>query len=716
MNNPLLILRQRLIAAPLLSVIRKVLPPISDTERDALEAGTVSWDAQLFSGKPQWQKLLGLSTPRLSEEEQAFIDGPVQRLCEMVDDWRVNHELVDLPPEVWRFIKEQRFLGIIIPRRYGGLGFSAVAHSQVIAKIATRSVTAAVTVMVPNSLGPAELLLEYGTEAQKEHYLPRLARGEELPCFAMTGPTAGSDAASMPDRGIVCRERHNGMETLGMRVSWDKRYITLGPVATLLGLAFRLYDPDHLLGEQEDLGITLALVPTDTPGVHVGRRHYPSRQAFQNGPTRGEDVFFPTDWVIGGKAQIGRGWRMLMECLSAARGISLPSMSAGAAMLCARTTGAYARVRKQFGIPIGKFEGVQEVLAPIAGNCYLLDAARRLTTTIIDGGEKPSVITAIVKYHATTRMRETVNLAMDIYAGKGVSEGPRNFLANVYHALPVAITVEGANLLTRNLIIFGQGAIRCHPYLLKEMEAARDDDHAKALVDFDRALFSHLAHSFKNLGRCLFHNLTGGRFAYGPEAGPVTTYYRQLSRASASFAWLAECALLALGGAIKRKEMLSARFGDVLSEMYLLSAVLKRFEDEERQQADLPLVQWCAGGGLYAIERAFDAILVNFPSRPLAWLLRLMVFPFGRRRRPPSDALNRRCAKLLLEPCEARERLTRGMFISDNPDDALFQLEAALNAVIAADPIRQKLKGGDDRGRRSEQQPSGSLARMSTGS
>nr|MDQ2694922.1 acyl-CoA dehydrogenase [Pseudomonadota bacterium] len=485
-------LRRRLVSAPLLGWYRQVLPPMSDTEREALDAGTVWWDAELFTGRPDWDKWLAFARPQLSAGEQAFLDGPVEELCRMVDDWRIGHELRDLPPEVWQFIRAKGFWGMIIPKDYGGLGFSALAHSAVIMKLGARSNSTAVTVMVPNSLGPAELLLNYGTEEQKNHYLPRLARGEELPCFALTGPWSGSDAAAMPDKGVVCHGEYQGRQTLGLRVTWDKRYITLGPVATLLGLAFKAFDPDHLLGEREDLGTTLALIPTNTPGVCIGRRHYPVRQAFQNGPNSGRDVFVPMDWIIGGQARIGQGWRMLMDCLAAGRSISLPSTSTGVAKLCARTTGAYARVRKQFRVPIGQFEGVEEALAPIAGHAYALDAARTLTAFAVDQGEKPSVLSAIMKYHATTRMREVMDHAMDIHGGKAICDGPGNYLANVYYGLPVSITVEGANILTRSMIIFGQGAIRCHPWLLREMQAARDPDPTRGLADFDRALSGHI--------------------------------------------------------------------------------------------------------------------------------------------------------------------------------------------------------------------------------
>ncbi len=684
-------LRKRTISAPLLSWYRKVLPPMSNTEREAIEAGTVWWDADLFSGRPDWEKLRALPRPTLSAEEQAFVDGPTDALCRMLDDWQITRD-GDLPPEVWRFIKEKGFLGMIIPKEHGGLGFSALAHSTIVMKISTRSLTAAVTVMVPNSLGPAELLLHYGTDAQKSHFLPRLATGEEIPCFALTGPYAGSDAANLPDHGVVCYEDVDGERVLGMRVTWNKRYITLAPVATIMGLAFRLSDPDGILGGEKDLGITLALVPTDTPGVRIGRRHFPVNQVFMNGPTQGEDVFMPLDWIIGGREQVGQGWRMLMNCLAAGRSISLPAASTGGAKLAARMTGAYARVRKQFRLPVGKFEGVQEALARIAGNTYLLDAARRITAASIDLGEKPAVLSAIVKYHATERLRLTINDAMDVHGGRGICNGPNNYLANAYFSVPVSITVEGANILTRSMIIFGQGAIRCHPFLMTEMEAAHDPDRKRALANFDKALFAHLAHDAKIAGRALLHNLTGGEWANAPEAGIAAYYYKQLDRSSASFALVAEAALAILGGALKRKESLSARLGDVLSEMYLMACVLMKFEHDGRPAADEPLVHWCCQNALLAIQQRLDEILVNFPVRPVAWLLRRFIFPFGPRRKAPTDRLAAHCATLLLEPGEARDRLTDGMFVSRDPQDITGRMEHALERALAAEPVEKKLR------------------------
>jgi acyl-CoA dehydrogenase len=687
-------IRRAVFSNPLLSVYRRILPDMSQTEKDAIDAGTVWWDGDLFSGKPDWDKLLRIPKARLTAEEQAFLDGPCEELCAMTDDWEITHERYDLPPQVWQFIKDKGFLGMIIPKKYGGLQFSALAHSAVVMKIATRSNAASVTVMVPNSLGPAELLLHYGTEEQKNYYLPRLAKGQEVPCFALTSPEAGSDAASMPDFGIVCKGVWQGKETLGMRVTWDKRYITLGPVATLLGLAFRLYDPDKLLGDHEDLGITCALVPTNTPGVDIGRRHLPLNAVFQNGPNSGKDVFMPLEWIIGGRDYAGKGWMMLMNCLAAGRAISLPTSSVGGAKAMARYTGAYARVRSQFKTPIGKLEGVEEALGRIAANAYMMDAARIMTAGAVDAGEKPSVVSAIMKLHMTERVRKLIDDAMDIHGGKGICLGPNNWVGRGYQVVPVGITVEGANILTRSLIVFGQGAIRCHPYVLKEMLAAKNEDRAAASIEFDRALAGHIVHTAANKLRAFFHALTGSVFASAPEiAAPETVaYYKDLSRISAAFAFLADVSMLVLGGSLKRKEKISARLGDALSMLYLGSTTLKRFEDTGRPKEDLPLVHFAMQDILYQAQQALAGVIANFPSRAIGFALRFVLFPLGKRFAPPSDELNHQCATLLLSPSAARDRLTAGMYLSKSETDPTGQLEAALVATIACEPIEKKLR------------------------
>lgn len=689
-------LRRDLLTRPIFGWARKALPAMSDTERDALEAGDVWWDGDLFSGNPDFTKLLNTPPATLSAEEQAFMDGPVNQLCALLDDWQISWQDGDLTVEAWDYIKAQGFLGMIIPKEHGGLGFSAFAHSEVVRKLSSRSLAGAVTVMVPNSLGPGELLMHYGTDAQRQDWLPRLANGEEIPCFGLTSPEAGSDAAAMIDTGVVCRGDWNGEQVVGIRLNWHKRYITLGPVATVLGLAFKLYDPDHLLGDEEDIGITVALVPTDLPGVEIGRRHLPSMQMFQNGPNWGKDVFIPLDNVIGGQAQVGNGWKMLMGALAAGRGISLPSLSAAGAAFSARTTGAYARVRQQFNIPIGKFEGVQQLLGRMAATAYLLDAARRLTCAGLDEGHSPAVISAIMKAHATDRMRDSVIDAMDIHAGKAVIDGPSNYLASQYRAIPVGITVEGANILTRNLIIFGQGSIRCHPWILPEMLALQDSDDAAGLEAFDTAFWGHVSHSVMTLYRAWLHAWTGGHIAPAPgqDVGAAEPFYKQLNRYAAAFALLSDMAFLTLGGDLKRREMLSARFGDVLSELYLLSAALKRWHDEGLQEADYPLLAYCMEAGFHTIQTRIDEILVNFPERPLAWALQFLILPLGVRNRGPSDELSAVCAELLLAPSDTRDRLTSGLYLGKD-EDSVALVERAFDLVTNTDPLRRKMKDAD---------------------
>jgi len=687
-------LRRAWLAKPLLELFRKILPQMSPTERDAIEAGTVWWDAELFSGRPHWDTLLGYGPATLTAEEQAFLDVECEHLCDLANDWETTMVWQDLSPQTWQYIKERGFLGMIIPRQYGGKQFSAYAHSQVIMKLATRCSAAAVSVMVPNSLGPAELLMHYGTEAQKNHYLPRLARGEDIPCFALTSPYAGSDAAAIPDVGIVCKGAFEGRETLGFRVTWDKRYITLGPIATVLGLAFRALDPDHLLGADDEPGITCALIPTRHPGVNIGRRHWPLNAVFQNGPNSGKDVFIPIDWVIGGRAQVGNGWRMLMECLAAGRAISLPSSNVGMAKIAVRGTGAYAAMRRQFRTAVGKFEGVQEALGRMGGNLYVMDAARRLSAQAVDLGEKPSVISAIAKYHITERARTVINDGMDVVAGKGVCMGPSNFLARAYQQVPISITVEGANILTRCLIIFGQGAIRCHPYVLKEMAATRETDRARALRDFDAAFFGHASFTLSNVVRGFVHGVTGGAFIARPRAahGPLLPYYRAATRLSTVFALLADVSMFVLGADLKRRERISARLGDVLSQLYLISATLKRFEDEGRQEEDLPLVRWGVEDSLYKAQHALDGVLANYPNRFAAGLVRALAFPFGLPYREPSDRLGSDIAELMQTPGAARERLVADSYVPRPDVDALGYGELAFQLNPRFMRIEQKLR------------------------
>ncbi|WP_247421418.1 acyl-CoA dehydrogenase [Ralstonia pseudosolanacearum] len=687
-------LRRALITRPVLATFRAILPAMSQTERDAIEAGTVWWDAELFSGRPDWKRLRAAPAPRLTPEEQAFLDVETEKLCDLANDWESTQVWQDLSPEAWAYAKQAGFLGMIIPRAYGGKGFSAYAHSQVVMKLATRCSAAAVSVMVPNSLGPAELLLHYGTDAQKAYYLPRLARGEEIPCFALTNAYAGSDAAAIPDVGVVCRGRHEGRETLGLRVTWSKRYITLGPIATVLGLAFRVVDPDGLLGDDKAPGITCALIPTRHPGVNIGRRHWPLNAVFQNGPNWGKDVFIPIDWVIGGQAQVGRGWRMLMECLAAGRAISLPSSNVGMAKLAVRATGAYAAVRRQFRTPIGQFEGIQEALGRMGGNLYTMDAARRLSALAVDLGEKPSVISAIAKYHVTERARDVVNDAMDIVGGKGICMGPNNFLARAYQQIPIAITVEGANIMTRCLIIFGQGVIRCHPYVLREMTAAQGADLPANLRAFDAALFGHGAFVAGNLVRALLHALSGGRATAAPsDAAPaLRRYYRAVNRCSTALALLADVSMFTLGGTLKRRESLTGRLGDILSQLYLVSAVLKRFEDDGQPADDAALAHWSAQDALARAYDALDGVLANFPNRAVAGMLRVLTFPLGSPYRRPADALSARIAELMQTPGAARDRLVADSYCPAPETDPIAYGEAAFRLQPAVDAIERRLK------------------------
>src|SRR3954454_19137361 len=682
--------RRDFISKPIFSWARGVLPAMSNTEREALEAGDVWWDADLFTGNPDWSRLLAVAPATLTEEEQAFLNGPVDELCAMLDEWKINWEWRDLPPEAWAFIKRHKFFGMIIPKEFGGLGFSPYAHSEVVRKLSSRSLTAAVTVMVPNSLGPGELLMRFGTKEQQKRWRPRLADGREIPCFGLTSPEAGSDAASMVDTGIICKGNFEGREVLGLKLNWHKRYITLGPVATLLGLAFKAYDPDHLVGQRDELGISVALIPTNLPGVEIGHRHLPAMQVFQNGPNWGRDVFIPLDYVIGGEARLGQGWKMLMTALAAGRGISLPSLSAAGAAYAARTTGAYARIREQFGISISKFEGVEEPLARIVATAYQLDAARRLTCAALNAGIHPAVISGIMKLHATERMRTAVDDAMDIHGGKAVIDGPQNYLGNLHRAVPVGITVEGANILTRNLIVFGQGAIRAHPYLLDEMNALADTDRERGLAAFDQAFWKHLGHSFKTMFRAWGRSWSGGLFAPAPNAGDAAPFYRQLSRYSAAFALCADMALLTLGGALKRKEMLSARFGDILSELYLLSAALKRWQDEGRQKEDFAALEWCMATGFRTIENRFAEIFGNLPNRFVAVMLKFLIQPLGARVLGPVDRVVHQCAQLILEPSAARDRLTADLSHVDD-DRGVARLEKAFLLVTGAEDIAKKM-------------------------
>jgi acyl-CoA dehydrogenase len=684
--------RREKITRPLLNVYRKMLPSMSDTEREALEAGSVWWDGELFSGMPDWDKLMRFPAPTLSEEEQAFVDGPCEELCRMIDDWEVNHKIGDLPREVWDYIIEKKFFAMIIPKQYGGLEFSAYANSVVIQKLASRSAVASSTVGVPNSLGPAELLLHYGTDAQKDRYLPGLAAGTEIPCFALTSPQAGSDAASIIDTGVICKGTWQGKTITGIRLNWDKRYITLAPIATVLGLAFKLYDPDHLIGDQDEYGITAALIPTDLEGVEVGRRHNPLSIAFLNGPTRGKDVFVPLDCIIGGPEMAGKGWKMLVELLSVGRAITLPSTASGGGQAASYATGAYATIRKQFNTSIANFEGVGDALTRVAGHTYIMNAAVAVTSGAIDQGEKPAVPSAILKYHCTELGRRCANDAMDIHGGKGVMMGPNNYLGRGYMATPIAITVEGANILTRSLIIYGQGAVRCHPFVLRELQAASDKDQDRGLIAFDKALFGHIGYAISNLARSFFLALTHGKFSSVPLNTPTRRYYQNINRYSAAFALASDFAMLTLGGDLKKRELLSARLGDILSSMYLASCVLKHFENQGRRATDLPLVEWSVRTLMYQAQEALHAFLLNFPNRGVSWFLRFFIFPRGRTYKIPSDDIGRRVVELVTTPGEARERLCKHAYTTLEPGNPLGQLQEALELALENQPLEKRLR------------------------
>ncbi len=685
-------LRLDKLSRPLLGWVRSRLPKLSPTEQEALNSGSVDWDGELFSGQPEWNKLLDAAPAHLTSEEQAFLDGPVEELCQMLDDWQITHEDYDLPDKVWKFIRSKGFFGLVIPKEDGGLGFSNTAHSEIVMKISTRSVSAAVTVMVPNSLGPGELLMHYGTDEQKQHYLPRLAGGDEIPCFALTSPVAGSDAGAIPDKGIVCKGEWNGKEVLGLKVTWNKRYITLAPVATLIGLAIKVYDPEHLLGEQDEIGVTCVMVPRDTDGVHAGARHLPMNTVFMNGPTWGTEVFIPMEQVIGGQDMLGKGWKMLLECLSIGRSISLPALGTGAGKLASLATGSYAYTREQFGRSISQFEGVQEALEPIAGYTYMMDAARLLTAGMLDRGVRPSVPSAVLKYRNTDLMREVINHAMDVVAGRGVITGPRNFLARAYQAVPIGITVEGANILTRSLMIFGQGAIRCHPFIVEEIEAAGMEDEDKAAKKFDGIFYRHLAHTTRNALRAFVLGLSKGWLESAPRQGDIQKYYRQLGRFSAAFALMTDVTLLTVGGGLKARQRLSGRMADCLVQLYYATAVIKQWHEEGYPDDQRDLVEWCLQTCLHDLQDSMREAIINFPVPALRWPLRLMVFPLGATGlNGPDDKLGAKVAATIVKDTPVRQRISRGTFINADPSDPLGRVLNAYRLANETEESRHKL-------------------------
>ncbi len=692
MNSPrsLKKLRRRGFSEPLFKLLQKTLPKMSQTESEALTAGNSWWDAQLFSGRPDWNVLHDLPPARLTVEEQAFIDNEVETLCGLLNHWDINQQRHDFPPQVWDFIKRHKFGGMIIPKHYGGLGFSNVAYSAVVMKLYSRCSSVAISVMIPNS-GSAKLVLANGTEQQKNYYLPRFANGEEMPAFALSGAQAGSDAGAMPDRGVVCYGDFNGEHILGIRLNWEKRYISFSPLATLLAMTFKLDDPQHLLGDKEHLGVTIALIPTNTAGISIGKRHFTLDAGLQNGPNSGKDVFIPLAWIIGGQQEIGNGWKMLMKSLASGRAISLPALSAGAAKFACRNTGAYARIRNQFRQPIGQFEGVEEVLARMVGETYVLEAARQVTAAAVDQGHHSAVIAAIVKYHSTEKTRTIINDAMDIQGGSGICLGPKNYLAHLYQVTPIGITVEGANILTRTLMIFGQGAVRCHPFIQQEMLALAQPNRDAGLQQFDAVLMQHLKLLCRNIALCIGLGLTGARFLNTPGDATTQRYYQQISRFSAGFALLSDYALLTLGGSLKRKERISGQFADVLSHLYLASTALKHYQNQGSQIEDKPLIDWACQHSLYQAQQAFTAIFNLLPLPPLAWLLKKLIFPFGQTLSAPEDKLIPQLAAIVLHDCAARNRLTAGMYSNRIEDDVSGRMEVAFSEILNAAPVEAKI-------------------------
>ncbi len=685
-------IRMRLLTRRIFRIYKKLKPAMSETEQQVISAGHVGWEAELFTGMPDWEKFNAITAPKLSAEEQAFMDGPVEEICTAINDWDITHNWMKIPPKLWDFLRTNGFFAMIIPKRYGGLEFSAYGHAAVIAKIAGASVTVATVTGVPNSLGPGELLLHYGTEDQKNYYLPRLASGEEVPCFALTSRVAGSDAASIMDYGIVCKRTVDGKEVLGMSLNWDKRYITLSPVATLLGLAFKLYDPDHLLGDKEDLGITCAFVPVKTPGITIGRRHFPLNSAFPNGPTQGKDVFVSVDQIVGGPKRTGQGWKMLMECLAAGRCISIPSTVTGGSKHRAIGTGYYSRIRKQFNVCIGAFGGVEEALARVGAYTYLMEALRTFAVGGVDRGEESAVASAITKYHASELARIITNDSMDIHGGKGICMGPHNYLARGYQEMPIALTVEGANILTRCLIIFGQGAIRCHPYVLTEMLAADNADAKAGLRTFDKAIFAHFGFIISNKVRAFILGITNGHLARVP-GGKEKRYLQHFTRFSSAFAFLVDTLMISLGAKLKRMEQMSGRLGDILSYLYLGSALIKFYQTTTVSKEDeWPVVEWLCQDLLFKVQTTIDEILQNIPNRLLAAGLRLVIFPCGRRFKRPSDKLGSKIAKSMLYPSSLNKRLAENVYMTPNDNNPIGQMAAALPTIIAAEELENKLQ------------------------
>ncbi|ENW04706.1 acyl-CoA dehydrogenase [Acinetobacter beijerinckii] len=692
-------LREALISKPAFNILSKAMPSMSTTEREALEAGTSWWEKELFMGAPDWEKFDQYPYPKLSSEEQSFIDNEVQQLCAMLDEWKIHHHDKDLPTEVWQFIKDKGFLGLIIPKSFGGKEFSAFAQSRIMSKIASRSLTAAVSCMVPNSLGPGELLLHYGTSAQKQRYLPGLANGTEVPCFGLTSPEAGSDAGAIPDTGVVCYGSYQGQEVLGLKMNFSKRWITLAPIATVIGLAFKLYDPDGLLGDKtkNEYGITCALIPASHEGIKIGARHNPGAP-FMNGTVEGTDIFIPIDWIIGGQQNAGKGWRMLMECLGVGRGISLPALATAAGEMSYLLVGAFASVRQQFKVSVGHFEGVQEATSDIASDAYMLESFRYMVTCGLNQGGTPAVMTAMAKYYATETMRKVINHGMDVVGGRAIQLGPRNFLALTYQSIPVAITVEGANILTRSLMIFGQGSMRCHPYLFEELQLLQSEDKASALKQFNSLLFKHLAYTFNRGAKAVAFGLTGGNSDGSVQSDDFSRpYYATINRMSADFALTADMALGILAGDLKRKEMLSGRLADIHSHLFIATAILKYYENGQRTEADQKHAELALGKALYNAQEAFFGFYENFPMKIASSLVKLICFPFGRPIAKPSDELKQQVAQLLLQENSFRAELKKHVYYTTDETDVMGRMESTFQMLLSVQPLWDKFKKAESK-------------------
>jgi acyl-CoA dehydrogenase len=693
-------LRRNIFSRFVYQAMKKVMPTISQTEQEALDAGDVWWEAELFSGKPDFNFIKKLPKPTLTDEEQAFIDGPVEEFCSMLDDWQITHVDYDLSEEAWQFAKDNGFFSLIIPKQYGGLDYSAYCHSQVVMKIGSRSGSAGVDIMVPNSLGPGKLLMTYGTEEQKDYYLPRLAKGIDIPCFGLTSPDAGSDAGAMPDTGVVCYGSYEGKDNvLGVRLNWAKRYITLAPIATLLGIAFKLNDPEHILSDVEERGITLALIKRETEGVEIGKRHFPASHAFMNGPIRGKDVFIPLESIIGGADYVGKGWSMLMECLGDGRAISLPALGTAAGKMGCKYTGAYARIREQFHTPIGYFEGVEEALTQIVGQTYIMDASRSLVSVALDSGVVPSVISAVVKQQVMERMRDVINHAMDIHGGHGICMGPRNHLCRAYQLTPVGITVEGANILTRTMIIFGQGAMRSHPFLLKEVKAVHNEDQKQGVKDFDNALFAHFGFIISNIVRSLWFGLTYAKFIRTPGDSDTRRYYQQLVKMSSAFALISDVCVAVLGGSLKRREKISGRLADALSNLYVMTAVLKHYENQGSHREDIVLLKWACEDSLFNVQTALKGIMKNLPVPFIGRICNFIIFPLTKPYQQANDQLGHKVARKILQSGDTLDRLTHGIYSSDDKDDSTGRIEHAFKLVLGTADIQRKLRDAYKEGR-----------------